>query len=832
MSKPCGAAVDELALERLCHAVIAPNVQERLQITICSIQLPAQCGLSISELRCKAYVGPLKAVRDGPDGKPDKGKLRELRLDVQDGAATVEVDVGIPHPQEPWAIRVKFYRRPASALFTQERIAEVVQAIPLPTSKLSLTPSGVCQQTGCVVLRVVRVVPTAAVHQLIQAAGSVLVRAVRAGVAPDEIQDLCGGLRELGPDALVSPQSMEVLDVAAGQGSREVVENLLAAGIPATSCAARLAEQATTEGHLVLAKQLLLRSAPSTGEEASCLLVRALRAGMPLLAEMTLQEEPDSLDRLPPDGGAAARQAHAVGAWSVLAALLRRGDPMPAPTRQLLDYALRAGHAGLARACLARWEDAKDIERALRTCLDHGRIEIVREALEVQWKIRSQVWSAEGPPLLTLEFGNADEPAECGVCFEPLHRAPGVFVCSQGFRVCQHFCCLSCAEHVQDEATERVNAWRSRRDPRLPQPPPPSCPMCRAPFASAVRLVDPTVDPKNFFRLACVPEEKSEGHGTCSGTSECTHKAEDLRLTEKTGLATVSALLPVNAASFTPKFVKELWPSWCAECGQEALRETDFLRPGGMLAWICDHLLEKKVEDLRGPPPRLQDDAALWFQHFDYLDRGRLSKAELLRGFAKVYDVEMLANPSTPARKRRAVGIGHLREIVDAVWDETRWADGIPLCDFEGRRGLAQRVLDALPGEHVPISSPTASSSSRALGSVKPLQGVSVEEALAQARASDFNVRRADEERAKERMMKLRTPEAFPANGRPGPGRAGAELLLASLLEASREQAARPVVRQMRIQCPFCSAINMARAAAGNRVICGSCRSVFAVPSA
>jgi len=28
---------------------------------------------------------------------------------------------------------------------------------------------------------------------------------------------------------------------------------------------------------------------------------------------------------------------------------------------------------------------------------------------------------------------------------------------------------------------------------------------CRANFAAALRLTDPTVDPKSFFRLACAP---------------------------------------------------------------------------------------------------------------------------------------------------------------------------------------------------------------------------------------------------------------------------------------------------------------------------------------
>lgn len=42
------------------------------------------------------------------------------------------------------------------------------------------------------------------------------------------------------------------------------------------------------------------------------------------------------------------------------------------------------------------------------------------------------------------------------------------------------------------------------------------------------------------------------------------------------------------------------------------LPEADFLIPGGMLAWLCDHLLEMKVEGQRGAPPRLHANPGSW----------------------------------------------------------------------------------------------------------------------------------------------------------------------------------------------------------------------------
>ena len=96
--------------------------------------------------------------------------------------------------------------------------------------------------------------------------------------------------------------------------------------------------------------------------DASRQLSRAIEERLPLVADRLLLDGA-SLATLSADGSA-ARKAHAAGAWGVLAALLERGDPMPCKPRLLLDYALRAGHSGLARSCLRHmgapeaWEKA------------------------------------------------------------------------------------------------------------------------------------------------------------------------------------------------------------------------------------------------------------------------------------------------------------------------------------------------------------------------------------------------------------------------------------------------------------------------------------------
>ncbi|CAE8724010.1 unnamed protein product, partial [Polarella glacialis] len=300
-------------------------------------------------------------------------------------------------------------------------------------------------------------------------------------------------------------------------------------------------------------------------------------------------------------------------------------------------------------------------------------------------------------------------------------------------------------------------------------------PLCRAPFSSAVRLTDPTVDPRSFFHLACVPEDRTGGGG---GDPDAERSPETLALTERHAMGALTALLPVNPTSFDARLQKELWPAWVASSSSTAsaepaaavLREPEFLRPGGMLEWLSSHLLERKVEGQRGQPPRLHDSPERWFQHFDFTNAGRLSKAEFLRGVAKAYDVSLLAAPSTPSRRKRGEGVHKLRELVDAVWDEVRWAEAVPLEDFTGRHGLAERLLAALPSDDLPhVGERLLSVDEEDGGRQPPLRLpfrksvvqeapalLSVDEALAKARVSDFETRKADEARALERAERVR----------------------------------------------------------------------------
>lgn len=814
-------------LSRLTHVVVAPKVPERLSIKISDFDLQG-CEVALSELWCKAYVGPLAlATKDGRDCRLDKSRFIQVQLNVRDGVAKAVVDVGVPESQETWAIRLKLYRRRASSFFLQQKVLTLQTSLPRPEGNVDMSkPNDGASQPriigGSAKLEVLRLVDKNALQSLRVALGKALVEVISTPSSISEVRELLHCAQDLGPDTWRCGSVGEALIVAAGRGHPEVVLELLSAGVPPSIEAAWTAEKT---GHLSIAHSIFARV---PWDHPLPLLTRAMQHGMPLLAEYVLSQNPSSLVELKAADGAAAKMARATGCWTVLAALLDRGDPMPAPACALLDYALLAGHVGLARACLARCDGLEEMEHELKSCLGRGRFEIVREALEAQWRFRAKHWTeGEGPAFLSIERCLAEHPVECPVCFEPLHQDPGVMLNEKGLRACRHYICVECAEHLDDEAARLSRVWTARRDAqlqhiyRIPHPRGPTCPLCRAQFSEVKRLPNPTVDPRNFFRLSCVNNDPK-----C--TTECT------RLTEKAALSALCALLPLNATEFAPRLQTELWPAWTHNNGSNpqapSLLEADFLRAGGMLAWLSDNLFELKLEEVRGDPPKLLDDPVAWFRYFDYDGKGRLTKPELLRGVAKAYNVAALAYASTPRSRARKVGVTKLRDLVEVVWDDGRWAEGVTLSDFECPGGLAERILAALPESepqpfHSSVGDPTMSRFP-----------MTVQEALAKARENDFqhcvdsleHSKKRDEARKRAAGVVAPTPAADASTTTPAtiiPAWDGLSTAQGQYSVDDSRRARSP--SELRGRCPFCLAFTSTRGRAGNRIICTSCGNAF-----
>jgi ribosomal protein S27E len=312
--------------------------------------------------------------------------------------------------------------------------------------------------------------------------------------------------------------------------------------------------------------------------------------------------------------------------------------------------------------------------------------------------------------------------------------------------------------------------------------------------------------------------------------------SDRLRLTQQSALGAICAVLPLNAVSFAPRLKEDLWPAWMDEVGrgdEATLREQDFLRPGGMLSWLSHHLIELKIENHRNDPPRI-GDARAWFRHFNYSSSSRLQKHELLRGVVKTCVINPLASP----RNLKACAL-KLHDLVQDLWNDVRWEDGVPLDDFEGPSGLAERILETLPGATAAQSTP---------GHAKGGIPLSAEEALAEARKEDFahveesEVSARQRTEARQRITQQAATATRPSAASTPEQRAGSDLLLTSLLEAATQirsaagdngsvSHSEAPSSEIRIRCPFCQAVNACSASPGHRVICGGCRSVFAVPS-
>eukprot|EP00927_Polykrikos_kofoidii_P039012 TRINITY_DN33452_c0_g1_i1.p1 TRINITY_DN33452_c0_g1~~TRINITY_DN33452_c0_g1_i1.p1 ORF type:complete len:834 (+),score=106.29 TRINITY_DN33452_c0_g1_i1:82-2583(+) len=799
-----------LVLSRLSHAVVASRVEERLRVRLGDIQLWPNIPTAVTSLLCKVYIGPAAAVRDGGIGKINKARFRIWNLDFhQDGTVDTELPVGVVSPEEPWVIRLKLYTRSSHSLFMQGKVAEVVQALPLPLQTVELVEPTLGGSRGKALLEVVRLVPQSAMAALQDRFGAILCQAVHADATAEEVQRMCDGAGELGEDALLSGASESALAAASSAGKAFVVLRLLDCGVPPTMAAAQAAEKA---GHLAIARSILLRLESRAGPTQ--LVARALEYGLPKLADRLLEETPAAIDAMSFHGGTAAFTAYAVGAWSVLAALLNRGDAMPVPAVMLLNHALTAGHVALARACLSRCGALPDLDRVLQTCLDNHHLEIMREVLESQWRICTTISSFEDTPsILPLECFRSDDLADCSVCFEPLYKKAGVLLNKQGFRVCQHFICEECAQHIQDEATNRRNSWTSSSLQRTLAPPGPACPICRAPFALSARLPDPTVDPRNFFRLACV-----------GGPTAKQRSVKNL-LTETAALGALCALLPISATAFASHLKHHLWPAWCG--AGDTLTEASFLRPCGMLRWLSDHLFELKVEEQLGVPPSLHE-ARAWFEHFDYHGRGRLTQTAILRGVA----IACLPSPNMLDSRT----FEKVRSLVEGFWDDCRWADGVPLSDFEGQCGLAARLSAALSS----ISEEYGSKMSQATvnGSKR-----SVDEALTKARTSDFQTLRAEEIRwglpaavARKAPTISASPPAQRRSGRAVDDTSHVlhshRLNISTMVESGTGHAS-DVNRHgatCRARCGSCGVVIPCRRRMGHVITCGNCGRVLSIP--
>lgn len=832
--------VETMALSSLTHNFCTPpGVKERLLIRLLNVKLPEYCG---QDLQCSVAVSAASPSSSKPysPSKAQPAFLKKECVELHNGAMEVIIDTEDDRPdgwrsdvdpmtgrvyyyntktresqwekpsQEPWCVRLQLFRGRARP-FAGKHVADVIEVIPQPASRVALRAPGVLGRAceiGTATLEVLRLIPGSARQHLVEALSTELASAVAdarsgetdmdsTGTKPDAVQSntevdkastakssseldrVCTSIQELCTGEAAHPvlarMGLQLLENLIYVGRLTAIEVLMAEGVQPTVETVYAAEKA---GSFELAHRLVERLKPrvagTKAKDAGLQLVWALQQKLPGLADRILEYFPSTLKSLPcQPGSPAAKMAYTAGALRVVAALMQRGDPSPAPVRELLEAALTTGNVGLAQACLAKAKDEDlSAEEFVHICLVQGASEsghpqmrrastvLVREALEARWRERNaqQKWcSSSSEDLLALATvftnGPKEDPVECSICFESLHTSgPSVFLTKSGVRSCPHFFCQCCADQLEEDLRYPIDWMDDLIDmgtsvARL------ECPLCRRQFQKVARLPDPTLDPVHFFRHACTPET--------FGDRQASAEPQDLRLRSEAAYAALCAVLPVDPAAFKAQFTNTLWPAWTSDKSvlTEGLTEADFTSPGGMLSWLSNHLIELKVEQQRGTPPNLLEDPEAWFRHFDYDCNGLLSKNEVLRGLVKVANMSGMA--STSSTHNRCDGAQRLRDSLNDIWNDVRWKHGVPKKDFLGTDGLAKKLVEVLGGEEETNFAAMASLSSRC--SSESNCSMSVEEALAKARAADLAAKHETKTERKKKSEPKASPEVVQA---------------------------------------------------------------------
>jgi hypothetical protein len=264
---------------------------------------------------------------------------------------------------------------------------------------------------------------------------------------------------------------------------------------------------------------------------------------------------------------------------------------------------------------------------------------------------------------------NAEDLAECGICFELLAMAgAAVLRDCEGKRVCQHLLCSGCATDLITKALQN-SIFEDNGHIEMA-----ACPFCRTPFADAAALLNPATDPVAFFQAAS--EEQGEGERV---------------LTLQRAAEALAVFLPVEVDVLSEQLQDHYWPNWCGK--SSSLTETLFLEQ--MWPWVSDNLLQLVTEEQRGTPPSLAEDPSACFRHFDFDDTGSLTKPQVARGCAKCCDLDSLAGVSALGARHAAVE--RIRTVVEECWDSERWATAVTLADFAAPRGLAFQLSRRLP---------------------------------------------------------------------------------------------------------------------------------------
>jgi len=240
------------------------------------------------------------------------------------------------------------------------------------------------------------------------------------------------------------------------------------------------------------------------------------------------------------------------------------------------------------------------------------------------------------------------EHGECSVCFEPLsENKPTVMQKDNGKRSCRHFVCFECAEDLLETSK--------------------SCPLCRQPFEIVSEVPALLESPEDFFEML--------------GDENKHLSKDDVQLA-------LNAILPISSGRIAMD-VKLEWCKWDPE-------NRGYITIEQAKESIC-HYVARKIHLPRfqkGAIPDISkpENPGLWFDYWDWDNRGRLAKHEIARAMLKTFS-QLLQG------KRGQMKIKQMCQtlLVD-IWPILSLKDSryIELDEFISEDGLAHLLMQLL----------------------------------------------------------------------------------------------------------------------------------------
>eukprot|EP00928_Gymnodinium_smaydae_P017125 TRINITY_DN16535_c0_g1_i1.p1 TRINITY_DN16535_c0_g1~~TRINITY_DN16535_c0_g1_i1.p1 ORF type:complete len:253 (-),score=41.92 TRINITY_DN16535_c0_g1_i1:103-861(-) len=215
-------------------------------------------------------------------------------------------------------------------------------------------------------------------------------------------------------------------------------------------------------------------------------------------------------------------------------------------------------------------------------------------------------------------MGVAEQHAECPLSFKPLYQGPiAIFLDASGKRIGTQFYRLDAAEEFVAQAGNSEAM----------------CPVTQRVISRVQPVPSILDDPKGWFRACDADGNK--------------------KLSRDEVVSALKAQLPLdNRAIDRFRTDDAAWRKWDAN-GSGFIEYVEIMdEDRGLLKFIRDTFAGSAKEL---PVPDLRKDRDAWYRYWDEDNSGELEFEEVLRAFAKSYEIDV-------------AGIGQLRESLQAVW--------------------------------------------------------------------------------------------------------------------------------------------------------------------